>query len=158
MHRLKSSSNISSTDLGLPPAAHDTGKKSKYGALRPRVDVVLTAGAACSLRYLICCSDRTDCTASAATTTQSPYRIHSGVCRIRSLPLDGTGSVCVSQAVQDSFSFSWRYRIRFPKKWKLFVDTGSAGNMKKKWKWRIFIFWETDPVSPWKRERILYRL
>ena len=24
----------------MPPAAHDTGKKSKYGALRPRVDVI----------------------------------------------------------------------------------------------------------------------
>ena len=29
---------------------------------------MLTAGAACSLRYLICCSDRTHCTAPAATT------------------------------------------------------------------------------------------
>ena len=54
--------------LGYRLRHNTTAQWSMHDALRPRAVMTLTAGAACSLRYLICCSDRTDCTASAATT------------------------------------------------------------------------------------------
>ena len=54
--------------LGYRLRHNTTAQSSMHDALRPRAVMTLTAGAACSLRYLICCSDRTDCTASAATT------------------------------------------------------------------------------------------
>ena len=54
--------------LGYRLRHNTTAQWSTHDALRPRAVMTLTAGAACSLRYLICCLDRTDCTAAAATT------------------------------------------------------------------------------------------
>ena len=61
--------NCASLFLGYRLRHNTTAQWSMHDALRPRAVMTLTAGAACLLRYLICCSDRTDCTASAATTT-----------------------------------------------------------------------------------------
>ena len=54
--------------LGYHLRHNTTAQWSVHDALRQRAVMTLTAGAPRSLRYLICCSDRTDCTASAATT------------------------------------------------------------------------------------------